>query len=222
VALSALGLGLVLAQATARAAVPPAQAAAAATAAARFAAGPGAVPGPAAAIAHKELAIMVWKKLLIGGLAAGLFGLVGTGAWVGVPLVAAAVAADDKKADKDKEKIQGEWKVVSAKKAGRDAGDDGPNHVGKTMTFSADKLMFSGENLEAEYKLDPAKDPKQIDVTPLNGAPEEKGKLFSGIYKLDGDKLVIHFAHAGQDRPTTFESKAGSQAILLELERVNK
>jgi RNA polymerase sigma factor (sigma-70 family) len=217
VALSAIGLGLVLAQATARAAVPPAQAAAAVAAAARFAAGPGAVPGPAAAIAHKELAVMVWKKLLLGGLAAaGLFGLVGTGAWVGVPLVAAAVAGDDKKADKDA--LQGTWKIVLARRDGRSLSDD------ELKKYNETGMVFDGDSVTAphkgSFKLDETKTPKHIDLT-LDEPENSKGS-YEGVYELKGDKLTLVLAERGYNRPAGLDDDKKSTTMRIELERVKK
>ena len=42
-------------------------------------------------------------------------------------------------------------------------------------------LAAYGEN---DYKLAPAKTPKEIDVIPREGPPNEKGQTFPGIYEL--------------------------------------
>jgi uncharacterized protein (TIGR03067 family) len=136
---------------------------------------------------------------------------------VGLAAVLAVVggtAAQDKKTDK--ELFQGDWKVVTVQVGGKDLRDQLPR---KVVTFSGDKVTVMGD---AEYKLDPSKTPKQIDVTVGEGpddGPDQKG-THPGIYKLDGDKLVIHQAQPGQDRPTGFESKEGTKTLLLTLERV--
>ena len=136
---------------------------------------------------------------------------------VGLAAVLAAVgggAAQDKKTDQ--ELIQGDWKVVTVQVGGKDLRDQLPR---KVVTFSGDKVTVMGD---AEYKLDPSKTPKQIDVTVGEGpddGPDQKG-THPGIYKLDGDKLVIHQAQPGQDRPTGFESKEGTKTLLVTLERV--
>jgi len=74
---------------------------------------------------------------------------------------------------------------------------------------------------DAEYKLDPSKDPKYIDITPLDGPENEKGKVFRGIYKLEVDKLTIHFVLPGGERPGDFENKEGANSMLLTLERTD-
>ena len=128
--------------------------------------------------------------------------------------VVGGTAAQDKKTDK--EMILGDWKVVTVQVGGKDVRDKLPR---KIVTFRGDKVTVMGD---AEYKLDPSKNPKQIDVTVSEGpndGPDQKG-THPGIYKLDGDKLVIHQAQPGQDRPTGFESKDGTKTLLLTLERV--
>ena len=52
-----------------------------------------------------------------------------------------------------------------------------------------------------------------IDLVPGKGRYE--GKTLPGIYKLEGDTLTIAFAEPGKDRPTAFESKAGSGVVLV-------
>ena len=154
---------------------------------------------------------MFVKKLVLGVvLGVGGVGL-GVGAWFAAPLLAAADDKPDAKADK--EKLRGVWKVVSAKKAGNDLGDQ----IGVTVKFDGDEFTMP-EGDQAELKLDPTKQPKQIDVVPLNG--KGKGKTLSGVYKLDGDNLTLHFGLDGQERPAGFE--ASGETVLLVLERVKK
>ena len=78
--------------------------------------------------------------------------------------------------------------------------------------------------VQGDFKLDPSKDPKQIDFT-LRTSPgaEQKGKSSLGIYKLDGDKLTFHAAHPGgaSGRPTS-RARRGQDSMVLTLERVKK
>jgi len=69
---------------------------------------------------------------------------------------------------------------------------------------------------EADYRLDPAKIPKQIDLT-LTGA-EKKGETLLGIYRLEGGHLdaVPGGAGAGPTRPVQGRGRArtaGSAAV---------
>jgi RNA polymerase sigma factor (sigma-70 family) len=207
VALSAVGVGMVLTNA-AKAAVPPGLAEATAAAAA------GSASGVALTLAQAEVTAMAWANAVKVGLAAAVLAVAGVGAAVGYRQ---AVAAEEKKPDKDK--LQGEWKVTSVKIGGREPDDK--DHILKSpWVFKGDKLTF--EPFEAEFKLDPSKDPRQIDVTIQKGPDAEKGMTALGIYKLDGDKLTIHACHPGDgQRPTDFET-TGGRNVLVTLERVKK
>ena len=46
-----------------------------------------------------------------------------------------------------------------------------------------------GKERKQTFKLDPAKSPKEIDITSLDG--QEKGKTAACIYKLEKDRLTI-------------------------------
>jgi RNA polymerase sigma factor (sigma-70 family) len=210
ITLSAVGVGLVLA-AAARAAVPPG------LIEATTAAAVGGVGSTAAVtLANAEVSAMFWSKVLTVGVAAVVLAAGGVGA-VAVGY-AQAVAAEDKKPDKDK--LQGEWKVVSIKLGGQD--HPNRNQVGEVMTFKGDAMELTP--FKAEFKLDPATDPRQVDFTLTDSPdPNQKGQVSLGIYKLDGDKLTIHANHPGAgDRPTDFESKDGQASMVFTLERVKK
>ena len=116
-------------------------------------------------------------------------------------------------ADKtDQDKILGKWKVESIVKGGK-ATEEGKEII---LTFEADKikLMRGDQQNEMGFKLDPSKKPKWITVD-LMGKPAE------GIYSLEGDTLkVCHGEGDNAPRPTEFESKEGSNVVVLTLKRL--
>ena len=124
---------------------------------------------------------------------------------------------DDKKDDKkkDEDKIQGVWAVESMERDGKQA----PEEEGKDIkvTFGADgKVTFKmpDKEITGTYKLDAAKKPKTITLE----ATDEK--TLYGIYKLEGDKLMICAAEgSADDRPTEFTTKEGSKSRLVVLKR---
>lgn len=66
------------------------------------------------------------------------------------------------------------------------------------------------------FSLDETQSPKGIDFQ-----SREKERESWGIYRFDGDQLVVCLAHPeDSDRPTTFSAKPGSKHMLMTLERV--
>jgi uncharacterized protein (TIGR03067 family) len=121
--------------------------------------------------------------------------------------------ADD---TKDTMKIEGTWVVVSATKDGK----PGEEIQDDKLTFKDGLLTHASKKTEGKgtYKLDPSAKPSTIDIV-----EEGKDKPFRGIYRLEGDKLVICMSIAADDkRPTEFAAKAGSGQMLVELKREKK
>ena len=115
--------------------------------------------------------------------------------------------------------IVGEW--VAEK--GTVGGDDRPTPAGSVVfEFTADGKVVIREGKKqpdpAEYKVNPKKEPAEIDVSP---PADQKQPTMKGIYKLDADTLTICISRGGV-RPTKFESPKGSDLMLLVLKRAKK
>jgi uncharacterized protein (TIGR03067 family) len=115
--------------------------------------------------------------------------------------------------------LQGTWKVVKLEPSELKVKDD------YRVIFKEGKVTF-GDQPPRKFKLDPSKEPKWFDndLAPLFG---EKNKEFyaPGIYKLDGDKLILGMVTEQEDgvfkpRPKDFKEKFHGQ--LMHLERVKK
>jgi RNA polymerase sigma factor (sigma-70 family) len=116
----------------------------------------------------------------------------------------------------DQERMAGYWLIVkndgSRNRKGEDwlIGDGGivmyPNHWGFRI------LMHF-------HRLDPAKSPKQIDITVTKTNKEHIG-VIKGIYAFAGDnELRLCLGEIGRDRPTEFAGKPGQSEFLI-LQRV--
>jgi uncharacterized protein (TIGR03067 family) len=135
--------------------------------------------------------------------------------------LAAKAAGQDDAAKKDKEQLQGDWRVVAA----YDNGEKVPDNDIKQMKikFAGNTVVVQeGEKLQERFvfKLDPAKKAKAIDFLVTEG--KKKGATDRGIYLLEGDSLKLSIKEGGPDRPKDFASKAGSKIFYVELQRIKK
>jgi uncharacterized protein (TIGR03067 family) len=138
-----------------------------------------------------------------------------------VGVVATSVLGQDDAAQKDKENLQGNWRILAA----FDNGEKVPEKNIRAM-----KIKFAGSTVVVHeddklherftFKLDPAKKPKAIDFLVAEG--KKKGSTDLGIYLLEGNFLKLSIKEGGPDRPKEFASKAGSKIFYLELQRIKK
>lgn len=123
----------------------------------------------------------------------------------------------EKPAASDVKKMQGKWRVVSVAEKGRKSTPD--EVKGMSWTFEADIIIGKDPNPEPKklgtFKLDPEKTPRQIDIT-----IEERS--FKGIYKFEGDQLIICLRDPEKGRPTEFTAEKGNDQGLIVLEREEK
>ncbi len=137
-------------------------------------------------------------------------------AWMSLGVVALLMASagvgvrgDEEKADPDLKKLEGKWTSPS--------GEGGK----VTYVFKGKKLKIEAPSRTYEMSLtidSKAKPEKTIDFK-IDEAPDDaKGKTSKGIYKFDGEKLILSYCPLG-DRPTTYEQN-GYEQILSTLTKV--
>ena len=115
---------------------------------------------------------------------------------------------------REKETLQGMWAPISLVEDGNEQPSEDLKRLrltikGNTYVYSLDERSF-----RAVYTNDPAKTPKQMDITFEDGP--QKGKTMLAIYSLHGDELKIC---GGFTRPTEFSSKPNSEMILFVYKR---
>jgi uncharacterized protein (TIGR03067 family) len=127
-------------------------------------------------------------------------------------------ARDDKKGDKDK--LQGEWSVVSMERAEGKLDDEALKKSKLVIKGDMWLATTNGRESGVSTQLDESKTPKEIDFT----GPDPSGKeaTVKAIYKLDGDTLTVcrRTFSAGGDRPKEFE--AGDGLVLTVYKRTEK
>ncbi len=132
--------------------------------------------------------------------------------------VGTAVRADD--ADKELKKLEGVYAVKALTKGGKDAPKEVRDAVHE-VSIKGDVLAIEvkGEGTKkAKIKVDPAKKPARIDITPQDGP--DKDKTFPGVYKLEKGQLTLVFTEKG-DRPKDFKTE-GEDEMKLVLTRKDK
>lgn len=92
-------------------------------------------------------------------------------------------AYDD--AAKDAKALSGNWKLVK----GEDHGRDFPEDIVKQFTLKVEGDTFTfavlDQKMNATFKVDPSKNPKELDVTWTDG--NNKGKTVKCVYELKDD-----------------------------------
>ena len=102
--------------------------------------------------------------------------------------------------------MQGEWQVVEAK--GKKVTKDDAEVKAMRFVIKDNELVVRADGGGAErkktFKLDPAKTPKEIDITSLDG--QEKDTTAACIYKLEKDRLTICMPYFTKDPPSARRS----------------
>jgi uncharacterized protein (TIGR03067 family) len=118
--------------------------------------------------------------------------------------------AEDAKIDGDLKKMQGTWVR---------AGDDGPD---SKWVIEGDSLKatVNGVDYSCKLTLDAKANPHSTaDLAVKEGPPDTAGKTSKGIYKFDGDKLVLCVSMPGaENRPTEFKT-VEDEFYLFELKK---
>lgn len=124
-------------------------------------------------------------------------------------------AKQEKPAMNEKDRIQGEWLLISGERHGEVFSD---NLIGKVrLTFSGSSLKTAKSDgvTEATFTLHPEMNPKGIDV-------DMDGNLGLGIYRLDGDTLTLLHGEVEEPRPKDFEAVKNGNLTLLVLRKADK
>jgi uncharacterized protein (TIGR03067 family) len=128
----------------------------------------------------------------------------------------------------DVKKLQGSWEVVELTAYGKKV--DLKAIKGTKFVFAKDKLTIQPANDKLEefvtrnftFKLNPAKNPAEVDLTVLDA--KDKGLVSPGIYELKGDTLkwCQSDGTTKPERPKSFASPEKSPIYLFTLKKITK
>lgn len=135
-------------------------------------------------------------------------------------LMLAAAPAPKTDAERDAEKLQGAWRLVSWEQGGKQF----EVAEGRTWVFDKDTVTLKGggqAQAKATFKLDTSRKPRAMDLSYTEPDTEEyKGRRSLAIYQVDKEALKVCSVRAGDgDRPTEFATKEGTRHALFILKR---
>jgi RNA polymerase sigma factor (sigma-70 family) len=206
--------------------VSAAQVAAAVRAATAFVARQAAVPAGAAILAEGVLRTMLMTRIKLTTAAAVL-----AVALLGVGLLRFPAEAGEDGGSPKPEKVapvaqkpaakpvardlDGTWKLEAAEVGGKTNPDLGWLKGELYWVIGGDTLTIRrwGQNSSGTFKLDAGQAPGKFDLTLFEG-PVPAGRTYAGIFKREGDRMVVCFATDGGERPTAFATKPGSSTML--------
>jgi uncharacterized protein (TIGR03067 family) len=126
--------------------------------------------------------------------------------------LAGADAAKDAAVKKDLENFQGTWTVESMELDGKPLPEEQRRKI-KLSLKGEDFTFDNGTSSEPGlYKIDPTKDPKELNIVISKG--EDKGKVYLVIYKVEAGKMIQCMELSNKNRPREFTGKAGSGCAL--------
>src|SRR5438445_3443166 len=104
--------------------------------------------------------------------------------------------------------LQGVWKIISVERDGKAAPKDEINDG--TVFIQGNRLIIQTKDShqDMDYGLDPAKQPKGIDLRSREGRSREN--LVRGIYALERERLKLCVSQGGQERPADFTTAPGA------------
>jgi uncharacterized protein (TIGR03067 family) len=134
-------------------------------------------------------------------------------------LTAAALAGVVLADEKTLKEMEGTYSIAALEKGGKPAPKEISDDLKVTIKGDEIVLRIGTDEKKAKIKVDPAKTPPTIDITPVDGP--EKGKTFPGIYKLDKGELTLVYVEGDKpERPK--ELKSDGEAMLMKLKRDEK
>ncbi len=126
--------------------------------------------------------------------------------------LAGADAASEAAKKLDLENFQGTWTVVSMELDGKPLPEEQRRKTRLTIKGENFKFNNGGGDEPGLYKIDPTKNPKELNIVITEGA--DKGKVYLVIYKFADGKMIQCMELEKKQRPREFTGKAGSGCAL--------
>lgn len=119
----------------------------------------------------------------------------------------------------DQERVQGKWKIM-----GR-GGKRGPRVTELTENPTAIEIVFEGDQYThsksdaKKFTLDPTASPKRITLNYMSGTSAEES---FGIYKFEGDRLILCWQGVTEAYPDSFRMNTSDDGrTIWSLQRIS-
>ena len=138
--------------------------------------------------------------------------------FVAVGLLIAAISraelsAQDDAAQKDLQKLQGDWTMLKGEEDGKSLPDEVIKNSKLTVKGDKHDARLDKDVYLGKLKLDPTQNPKALTTSDTEG--RFAGKTMLGIYKIEEGRFTVCSAPPGKDRPKQFSTETGTGHILL-------
>jgi uncharacterized protein (TIGR03067 family) len=117
----------------------------------------------------------------------------------------------------DGKKMQGSWKPVVAELGRKSFPDEVLKTMKLVVTDGKYTVTVGKQTDEGTVRLDPAKEPRAMDIVGTKGP--NQGKKIPAIYELKDTTLRICYDLSGKARPKEFKTRPDTQLFLVEYKR---
>jgi uncharacterized protein (TIGR03067 family) len=119
----------------------------------------------------------------------------------------------------DRTGLEGTWTAVSAEGFGADVPKEELQNL--EVKFTGDRITakYGRKTAEGRYSVRAGKEFKELDVTLTQGPDDFVNKLFPGIFRLDGDRLMVVYRQPGEARPTQVDRTGQSGHFKIVFKR---
>lgn len=132
-----------------------------------------------------------------------------------------AQGAQDDPAKKDLKGFEGTWVIAALEVNGKDVPTQNLEGTSVTIKGTSYTVKVKDTLFPMVIKLDPSKDPKEIDMTPTEG--DKKDQVHKGIYKLEKDTFrICRGLRPDQNRPNQFGTWPGTDYFVVTWKRLVK
>jgi uncharacterized protein (TIGR03067 family) len=121
------------------------------------------------------------------------------------------IGLEDQPAPNDHVQIHGSWRAVSGERQGKVIPPAEIGVVRVKFTGNEVEAIFPNGTVIGPFTLNPTAEPREITIVDRN----DNNVVMKGIYRFDGDRLVLCIGDATDDRPTKFATDAAKPSLVI-------